>query len=116
MNACLRMNAWRPASRFGVAAGMVAISLTAAAADDNEKYALNCLACHGSGRQGVQGLGVNLATSRFVGEKSVAELVAFLKAGRSPGVYGPTPMPAFAWLPEADLTEIATWIKGRDGS
>lgn len=106
---------------FSIATGVAAAAMPAAATaqPDNEKFALNCVACHGTGLQGVEGLGVNLVTSAFVGRKSVAELVAFLKAGRMPGdpesVVG-RPMPGFAWLPEADLTEIATYVKGRHGS
>ena len=45
--------------------------------------------------------------------------MAFLKVGRMPGdpesVVG-RPMPGFAWLPEADLTEIAAYVKGRHGT
>ncbi len=95
-------------------------SATAARAEEvNGKYALNCIACHGAALEGVEGLGVSLAGSAFVARKSVPELVAFLKVGRMPGdpesVAG-RPMPGFAWLPEADLTEIAAYIKARHGS
>jgi len=91
----------------------------AAAPEDNEKFALNCLACHGAGLEGVDGLGVSLTDSAFVGRKSVEELVVFLKVGRMPGdidsVSG-RPMPGFSWLPEADLAELAAYIKSRHGT
>jgi mono/diheme cytochrome c family protein len=105
-------------------AAMVATLFTfgvagAAVAEENERYALNCAACHGVALEGVEGLGVSLADSGFVGRKSAPELVAFLKVGRMPGdpesVAG-RPMPGFAWLPEADLMEIAAYIKSRHGS
>ena len=82
------------------------------------KFELNCVACHGTSLQGVEGQGVNLVTSPFVGRKSVAELVQFLKVGRMPGdpesVAGRA-MPAFGWLPETDLAEIAAYVKDRHG-
>jgi mono/diheme cytochrome c family protein len=104
-----------------IVAGLLAFGMagaTAAVAGDNEKFALNCLACHGAALEGIEGLGVSLADSPFVGRKSVPELVAFLKVGRMPGdpesVSG-RPMPGFAWLPEADLVEIATYVKSTHG-
>lgn len=86
--------------------------------EENDKFVLNCVACHGAALEGVEGLGVTLVGSAFVGRKSVPELVAFLKVGRMPGdpeSVEQRPMPGFAWLPEADLIEIATYIKGRRG-
>jgi mono/diheme cytochrome c family protein len=101
-----------------IAVGIVAIA-GAPGAQGNEKFELNCLACHGAELEGIDGLGVSLTDSAFVGRKSAGELVAFLKVGRMPGdpdsVSG-RPMPGFAWLPEADLAEIAAYIKGRHGT
>lgn len=100
-----------------IAVGIVAFA-GAPGAQGNEKFELNCLACHGAGLEGVDGLGVSLIDSAFVGRKSVPELVAFLKVGRMPGdpesVAG-RPMPGFGWLPEDDLAEIAAYIKSRHG-
>lgn len=104
-----------------MAAALAAVpaSAHADAPEDNEKFALNCLACHGAGLEGVDGLGVSLTDSEFVGRKSVEELVVFLKVGRMPGdmdsVSG-RPMPGFSWLPEVDLAEIAAYIKSRHGT
>jgi mono/diheme cytochrome c family protein len=81
-----------------------------------DKFELNCLACHGADLEGIEGLGANLAFSGFVGRKTVPELVAFLQVGRMPGdpesVSGRA-MPGFSWLPEADLIEIATYVKSK---
>jgi mono/diheme cytochrome c family protein len=101
-----------------IAVGIAAFA-GAPGAQGNEKFEINCLACHGADLEGIDGLGVSLAGSAFVGRKSVEELVAFLKVGRMPGdpesVSG-RPMPGFAWLPEADLAEIAAYIKARRGN
>lgn len=82
----------------------------------NAKYAANCVACHGPDLKGVQGLGMDLTTSSFVAEKSVPELVAFLKVGRmpdDPANRTGQAMPGMGWLPEEDLREIATFIKNQ---
>lgn len=49
-----------------------------------EVYALYCQACHGQQARGLQNLGLNLTTSAFVAKRSDAELVEFLREGRSP--------------------------------
>jgi mono/diheme cytochrome c family protein len=88
------------------------------AADGETLYTLNCLACHGADLRGLDGSGVPLVGSRFVATRSAGELVAFLKAGRLPdaadSVAGRA-MPAFGWLPEAELAAIAAWLKARGG-
>lgn len=91
---------------------------SAGAAEDagSELYLFNCIACHGTGLEGIDGAGPALATSPFVARQTVPGLVAFLKAGRLPddpaSVSGRS-MPAFAWLPEADLKALAAWLKSR---
>lgn len=90
-----------------------------AAAGLNEKYGTNCIVCHGPDLKGVQSLGVNLLASKFVATRSAAELVEFLKVGRmpdDPATVTGQPMPGFGWLSEADLAEIAAFIKSRSGS
>jgi len=77
-------------------------------------YANNCVACHGANAKGVQGLGVDLTMSQLVADSSQAELVAFLKIGRmpdSPDSVSGVPMPAFSWLPQADLDQVAADLK-----
>jgi mono/diheme cytochrome c family protein len=77
-------------------------------------YATQCVACHGADAKGVEGLGLSLVESELVAGSSPDELVAFLQAGRQPGssdsVTG-VPMPAFAWMEAADLTEVAGYLK-----
>ena len=98
------------------ATGFVAFSASGPARS-NDRFLLNCVACHGVQLEGVEGLGPSLARSSFVGRQSVQELVAFLKAGRMPddpaSVSGRS-MPGFAWLTEADLVDIATYVKGQN--
>ncbi len=43
-----------------------------------------CIACHGPGGVGVQGLGKPFTTSEFLKTKSDAELLEFVKVGRAP--------------------------------
>jgi mono/diheme cytochrome c family protein len=77
-------------------------------------FATNCSACHGADAMGVEGLGLNLVESQLVAESSEGDLVVFLKAGRQPGspdsVTG-VPMPAFAWMSDADLAAISGYLK-----
>lgn len=44
-----------------------------------------CIACHGPGGEGVEGLGKPFTTSDFVTSQSDAELLAFVKVGRPVG-------------------------------
>jgi mono/diheme cytochrome c family protein len=81
-------------------------------------YATNCIACHGADLAGVEGLGVNLVTSRFVAVQSPDALLAFIKAGRMPddaATVSGRPMPGFGWLPEAELAAIVAFVKSRNG-
>jgi cytochrome c553 len=101
-----------------LAAAVAAASLLAAPAvlADNDKYAANCLVCHGADLKGVDQLGVNLVESGFVAGKSEAELVEFLKVGRlpdDPNTLTGRPMPGFSWIPEEDLREIAAYVKSQ---
>lgn len=69
------------------AAGAEAQPVAAAAGDaaNGQKiYAQLCIACHGPEGKGVQGLGKDLTTSTFVGEKTDVELIDFIKVGRDP--------------------------------
>ncbi|MGP1346116.1 MAG: c-type cytochrome [Phycisphaerales bacterium] len=47
-------------------------------------YLASCAACHGQRGEGMESLGLPLASSAFVGGKSDAEMMAFIKTGRSP--------------------------------
>jgi mono/diheme cytochrome c family protein len=47
-------------------------------------YAANCTACHGPHGHGLPRQGVNLRESKFIAELTDAQLVAFLRQGRTP--------------------------------
>lgn len=47
-----------------------------------EQYNQVCIACHGPGGQGVEGLGKPFTTSDFVASQSDEELLEFIKQGR----------------------------------
>lgn len=101
-----------PAPAPAAVAATAAIAATGSAT--STEFATHCAACHGADAMGVQGLGANLHTSDFVASNSEAELVAFLKAGRGlddPANETGIPMPAFAWMQEAQLEEIAGYLK-----
>jgi mono/diheme cytochrome c family protein len=90
----------------------VAIVATSAASSDI--YNIHCIACHGADAQGVEGLGLSLADSQLVASSSEAELSAFLKVGRlpdSPDSVTGVPMPAFAWMSDAELTDVTGYLK-----
>ena len=48
-----------------------------------EQYDMLCIACHGPGGEGIEGLGKPFTTSEFLREKSDEEMVAFITTGRS---------------------------------
>lgn len=96
----------------------IAAGPAAAAPDGESLYTRNCLACHGADLAGVDGLGVSLADSPFVGRLSRAELVAFLEVGRMPGdpaTVSNGAMPGFDWLPPEELEAIAAFVKSGHG-
>ncbi len=49
------------------------------------QYDQICIACHGPGGEGIDGLGKPFTTSTFLQEKSDAEMVEFIKTGRPSG-------------------------------
>ncbi len=99
-------------------ATMASAPAPAAGPDGESLYTQNCLACHGADLEGVDGLGVSLAGSPFVGGLTLAELVAFLEVGRMPGdpaTVSNGAMPGFDWLPPEELEAIAAFVKSRHG-
>ncbi len=50
-----------------------------------EQYDMLCIACHGPGGEGIEGLGKPFTTSAFLSEKSDEEMVKFIKVGRPAG-------------------------------
>lgn len=56
---------------------------TGDAVHGEELFVSTCLACHGEGGVGIEGLGKDMTTSEFVKGLSDKELLAFIKTGRS---------------------------------
>lgn len=48
-----------------------------------EQYEILCIACHGRGGEGIEGLGKPFTTSEFLREGSDEEMVSFIQIGRS---------------------------------
>ena len=114
----LMMHLRRCTAAAGLAVGAAAFSVAACAAEaDSPEFQQNCVACHGVDAKGVEGLGVNLIESPFVGRTSGKDLVAFIRQGRlpdDPNSRTGRPMPGFSWIPEADLQAIAAFVKSRN--
>ncbi|MBE2224063.1 MAG: cytochrome c [Anaerolineae bacterium] len=68
-------SAAEPAAEAAVATGD--------SAHGEELFVATCLACHGEGGIGIEGLGKDMTTSEFIKGLSDAELLAFIKTGRS---------------------------------
>jgi mono/diheme cytochrome c family protein len=72
------------ASQSGAQEEVVAVSLGDPEAGEAQ-YNTICIACHGPGGEGVEGLGKPFTTSEFLREQSDEELLAFIKVGRPTG-------------------------------
>jgi disulfide bond formation protein DsbB len=76
-----------------------------------------CIACHGPGGEGVEGLGKPFTTSDFVTSQSDAELLAFIKVGRPVGDPDNTtgidmpPKGGNPALTDVQLTDIIAYIR-----
>ncbi len=82
-----------------------------------EQFDMVCIACHGAGGVGVEGLGKPFTTSDFVRSQSDAELLAFVKVGRPIGDPANTtgvdmpPKGGNPALTDADLLDIIAYIR-----
>lgn len=76
-----------------------------------------CLACHGQGGVGIEGLGKDMTTSAFIRDLSDEELLAFVKVGRStsdPANTTNVDMPPKGGNPalsDDDLVDIIAYIR-----
>ena len=80
----------------------------------NKGYAMRCEFCHGASLEGIDGLGVSLKNSNFLMQANLEQTINFLRSGRMPNTEDSVSggiMPAFAWLPEEELEEIASYIR-----
>lgn len=104
-----------PVAPFGMPARVAAVPVPVPVAGAaTGRFAEYCAGCHGGDGRGLPGLGVNLVESAWVGRASPADLSAFLRMGRMPGDPGNTtgrPMPAFEWLGEEALADLARELK-----
>jgi len=80
-------------------------------------FVSNCSACHGPNGEGVKGLGKSMQATPFITGKTDDELVAFIKAGRTPsdplnttGVAMP-PNGGNPTLSDNDLINIVAYIR-----
>jgi mono/diheme cytochrome c family protein len=104
----------QPVELAEVEAEVVTVQPEGEVATSSGLYSVHCIACHGADATGVAGLGLNLVDSELVAGSSQAELAAFLKVGRlpdSPDSVTGVPMPAFAWMGDAELAEVAGYLK-----
>lgn len=87
------------------------------AAHGEELFVATCLACHGEGGIGIEGLGKDMTTSVFISGLSDAELLAFLKIGRSTSDPENTtgvdmaPKGGNPSLDDADLMDIIAYMR-----
>lgn len=81
------------------------------------KFDGTCSACHGTDAKGIQGLGKDLTVSTFVKGQSDADLVAFIKKGRSatdPANSTKVDMPPKGGNPaltDQDLADIVAYVR-----
>lgn len=80
-------------------------------------YGTTCIACHGQGGVGIEGLGKNMPDSEFIRGLSDEELMAFIKVGRPTGDPENTTgvdMPAKGGNPaldDSDILDIIAYIR-----
>ncbi|HFC12040.1 MAG TPA: cytochrome c [Anaerolineae bacterium] len=90
---------------------------TGDAAHGEELYSATCVACHGAGGVGVDGLGKSFVTSEFVRGKTDSNLMAFIKEGRPTGDPDNTtgvdmpPKGGNPALSDDDLLDIIAYIR-----
>ena len=80
-------------------------------------YAGTCVACHGEGGKGIENLGKDWTTSKFIASKTDDELLAFIRAGRpidDPLSAGKAAMPPSGGNPkltDEDLRNVIAYMR-----
>lgn len=106
-----------PAAAEAAAPVEVAAAPAGDAANGEVLFGKSCIACHGPGGIGVQGLGKDMTTSEFIASKTDDELLEFVKVGRAPddplnttGVLMPPKggNPAFT---DEDMIDVIAYIR-----
>ena len=88
-------------------------ALTAEESRGRQVFRAYCISCHSVDGRGLAPLGVDLTTSRFVGERSDRDLAGFLLRGRSPEAPESRTgrqMPGLAGLPEVGAPEVEALV------
>ena len=87
------------------------------AANGEAIFGRNCIACHGAAGVGISGLGKPMPGNTFIASLSDTELIAFIKAGRSPdhpdnttGANMP-PKGGDSSLTDQDLADVVAYIR-----
>ena len=100
-----------------MAEGEIVYEMSGDAAHGEELFSTTCSACHGPGGVGVEGLGKDMTESEFIASQTDADLITFIKLGRSTsdplnttGVDMP-PKGGNPSLSEEDLNDIVTYIR-----
>ncbi|MCA9995955.1 MAG: cytochrome c [Anaerolineales bacterium] len=87
------------------------------AANGEALFGQSCIACHGEGGVGIEGLGKNMTTSEFIRGMSDEEFLAFVKTGRPVGDPANTtgidmpPKGGNPALTDAQLLDIIAYIR-----
>lgn len=90
---------------------------TGDAANGEALFGQSCIACHGEGGVGIEGLGKNMTTSEFIRGMNDDEFLAFVKTGRPVGDPANTtgidmpPKGGNPALTDAQLLDIIAYIR-----
>ena len=101
----------------GTSAAPAVDANTFAKAKGKVVYNKTCIACHGEGGVGVENLGKNWIVSEFIKNSSDAELLAFIREGRTmddPKSAGNAPMPPSGGDPtlsDEDLNNVIVYMR-----
>jgi disulfide bond formation protein DsbB len=97
--------------------GATAIEVGGDAANGEALYNGSCMACHGPGGEGIEGLGKPWVGSDFINGSSDAEMITFLQVGRASD--DPLNSTGIAMLPrggnpsltDSDLADLVAYMR-----